>query len=405
MAQPALSDATRPSAVIALGKAAGPMLDGWGPVAGPALVIAPAGSGIDHRGRRDVEYLEAGHPVPTPASVVAAKRAIALARAVPTGGRLVVLLSGGASALGALPARGLTLEDKQAVTTALLSAGADIGSVNCVRKHLSAFKGGHLALACAAPVLTLAISDVAGAAEGDPSVIGSGPTLADPSTFAEAMGIVEALGIGADLPSSVMSHLRRGTRGEIPETPKPGDPRLRGSTFVIVGSRRQAMEAAARSARGRGYQVHVVDRAMTGEARDAAASWWLQAVAVSRQMRRPCCGVSSGETTVRVEGSGTGGRNQEFSLALVPRIAGADEVAVVSAGSDGVDGPTDAAGAFVDSTSATRARAAGLAAPEAFLRANDSFHFFESLGDLVRTGPTGTNVGDLQIAVFGPHAA
>jgi hydroxypyruvate reductase len=385
--------------VIAAGKAAGAMLRGFA-----AADLRAARGLVTTTHLRDelppnVEGFLAGHPVPNPQSAAAGARALQLARTVPAGGRLVVLLSGGASALLAAPAPGLALEDKMAATRALLSAGAAIHDLNAVRKHLSAVKGGRLAAAAArAGCDTFAISDVVGPVEADPSVIGSGPTVADASTFADALDALDRLGVIDTVPASARRVLEEGRAGERPETPKPGDAKLAHSQFSLIGSRHDAMAGARREAERLGYTVAVLDEPIVGEARIAAPDYVARVRGLANRLPRPCCVISSGETTVRVTGTGKGGRNQEFALAMAQALA-ADERSAMGAsiGTDGIDGPTDAAGAIVDTLTLERARRAGLAAPEAFFANNDAYHFFDAIGDLVRTGPTDTNVGDLQV--------
>lgn len=340
----------------------------------------------------------AGHPLPTPGSVAAAQRALAMAHGLQANDRLVVLLSGGASALMALPADGITLADKVAVTRGLLERGADIHQINAVRKHLSAIKGGRLGVAGTARILTLALSDVIG---DDLSVIGSGPTVADATTFDDALRVLHAIDarVGA-WPEAVMRHLNRGLLGEVEETPKPGDPRLARHEARVIGGRAEAMAGAAREAAARGYHAIVIDEPVLGEARDASARLLDRAVELTRTApaHASLCVISSGETTVHVTGDGRGGRNQELVLAAVERLAARDPgVVLASVGTDGVDGPTTAAGAAADATSLERARAAGLLAPGDYLGRNDAYHFFEAIGDLIDTGPTGTNVGDVQV--------
>jgi glycerate 2-kinase len=338
-----------------------------------------------------------GHPVPDEGSERGGRRALALAESVGPGDVLLVLLSGGASALMAVPADGITLDDKRRTTEQLLRAGADIHALNTIRKHLSAIKGGRLAERASGAVRTYAISDVVG---DDVSVIGSGPTVADPSTFEDARRLVDRFG-GADVyPQAVVALLDRGARGEVPETPKPGDPRIERSTVRIIGSRRDAMAGAATYAASLGYEVVRVEDPVVGESRDAAVSHVRAVVARAATVRRPTCVVSSGETTVRVTGRGRGGRNQEFALAAAEPLAslGGDAV-LASVGTDGIDGPTDAAGAIADATTLARARAAGLR-PAALLADNNSYAFFDALGDLIHSGPTGTNVGDLQVILL-----
>jgi glycerate 2-kinase len=379
---------------VAAGKAAPPMASAVARMAGArlrgGLVVSPAAASL----ASGLEVFEGGHPVPTAGSEAAGRRALAVARQVGADERLLVLLSGGASALMAVPAIGLTLEDKRQTTEILLRAGADIGALNTVRKHLSAVKGGWLAAATSAACRTLAVSDVVG---DDPSLIGSGPTVADASTFADAIAALNRFG-GADAyPAPVVSYLAAGVRGERPETPGPGDGRLAHAETLVIGSRRDAMRGAAEEAVRRGYGVLVLDAPIVGEARKAARAHVADIEARAAGARRPLCVVSSGETTVRVTGSGRGGRNQEFALAASDPLRWLAPAVAASLGTDGVDGPTDAAGAIVDSETLDRARRAGLASPSDFLRDNNSYSFFDALDDLIRTGPTGTNVGDLQV--------
>ena len=343
------------------------------------------------------EWHDSGHPIPDSRSVNAARRALAIAAATGADDLLVVLLSGGASALMALPADGIALEDKQETVRRLLRGGATIDELNTVRKHLSGIKGGRLAAAAGAPVVTLVISDVVG---DDLSVIGSGPTMPDPSTFTDALAVLDARGGRAAYPGGVVALLERGRRGDVPETLKPADPRITRSVARIIGGRMTAVEGAAAAARSRGYDVHVIDRPIVGEAREAARAFADEVRAVRARVTSPACVIGAGETTVHVKGGGVGGRNQEFALALVagpegPALPGA----FGSIGTDGIDGPTDAAGAIVDATTAERAAALGLD-PRRFLDDNDSYHFFSALDDLLRTGPTGTNVGDVQVALI-----
>ena len=337
------------------------------------------------------------HPVPDEGSVEAGRRALDLARNA-RGGRLVVLLSGGASSMLAAPASGLRLEDKQDTIRRLLRHDATIHEINCVRKHLSAVKGGRLAEAALVPVLTLAISDVVG---DDLSVIGSGPAVPDPTTYGDALAVLDKYG-RETFPRAVVDHLACGDRGGLAETPKPHEPRVRGWEARVIGSARDALESARDAALRLGYPVLVLDAPVTGEARLAAARH-VQAVAMrTKTQEGACCVLSAGETTVSVRGTGRGGRNQEFALAAAAPLAALSRTAVLaSVGTDGVDGPTDAAGAIVDSWTLGRARARGLD-PMRYLDANDAWTFFETLGDLVRTGVTGTNVGDLQVTLVAP---
>jgi hydroxypyruvate reductase len=397
--------------VIAVGKAAGPMLTEFVQSANvrvqTAIGIGPAQPGMLPS---ETAWFEAGHPVPDQRSVAAARGALQVAHDTADDGLLIVLLSGGASALMALPAEGLTLADKQETVRWLLKGGATIHELNTVRKHLSAIKGGRLAAATRAAVVTLVISDVVG---DDLSVIGSGPTMPDPSTFADALNVLDSRGGRASYPAAVVSHLERGARGDIDETPKPDNPRIQRSVARIIGGRMTAVAGAVEAARSRGYDVHTVAAPIVGEAREAAVMYADQVRQALSRLAPPLCVLGSGETTVHVTGHGIGGRNQEFALAMVSSIAdltrsappGArsapHEIEAVfgSIGTDGIDGPTDAAGAIIDATTLTRAAAGGLD-PAVYLRNNDSYHFFSALGDLVHTGPTGTNVGDVQVALI-----
>ncbi len=340
-----------------------------------------------------------GHPTPTADSERGGREALELAASLQDGESLLVLLSGGASALMAVPADGLTLADKQAATRQLLRAGADIHALNTVRKHLSGIKGGWLAATARGACRTFAISDVVG---DDLSVIGSGPTVPDASTFREAWDILQRFGGEPAYPPSVVERVRTGAArpGTIPETPKPGDARLARAQATIIGGRRQAMDGAVREAEALGYHVLRIDDAVIGEARVAGPSHLRACLAKAAGIGRPACIVSSGETTVRVTGDGRGGRNQEFALACAAPLASLGlSAALASIGTDGIDGPTDAAGAIVDHTTLDRARRLTLQ-PEAFLERNDAYRFFAPLHDLVTTGPTGTNVGDLQIILL-----
>jgi hydroxypyruvate reductase len=385
--------------VIAAGKAAASMLEAFA-AASPRGARTMLGVGpVDSPVASAVEWVDAGHPVPTEGSVRGARRALEIADRTEPGDLLVVLLSGGGSALMALPAAGVTLQDKQDTVRRLLESGADIYELNTVRKHLSAIKGGLLAAAAPGRTHTLAVSDVVG---DDLSVIASGPTVADQSTFAQALAVLERRGGYAAFPTGVVRRLEAGAAGQVPETPATGDPRLSRAVATVIGPQRGALDDASRVARDCGFTVLVLDQPITGEAREAAAAHLQHVAALVRDLPRPVCVLSSGETTVTVRGKGRGGRNQEFACAAVRHLAAlGPRVVLGSLGTDGIDGPTDAAGAAVDSSTLARAEAAGLAPPEAFLLENDSYTYFDTLGDLIRTGPTRTNVGDLQITLVG----
>ena len=342
-----------------------------------------------------VEWYESAHPIPDLRSLAAAERAVEVAAAVGPDGCLVLLLSGGASALMALPVAGISLADKQDCIRTMMLAGADISALNTVRKHLSAVKGGRLAAACRGATLTLAVSDVV---NDDLSVIGSGPGVADQTTWSDAAAALEKFG-GARHSHAVRELIARGVRGDVRETPKPGDAELARTQAIVIASRQHALEAAGGAARSLGYEVVTFAEPVSGEARVAAPQWFEHARSVIAQANRPVCVLSAGETTVHVTGAGRGGRNQEFVLALVDSVAAqAGDLVVASVGTDGIDGPTDAAGALVDASTHARATAIGLT-PELFLRDNNSYDFFGVLGDLIHLGRTDTNVGDVQIAL------
>ena len=390
-----------PVTLIAAGKAVEGMMQGFvatstGPIERGVAVGPVPGMSVPPR----VTFHAGGHPLPDRSSLDAGHEALCCAAEMSPSGCLVVLLSGGASALLAVPLEGVTLGEKIDATRILLAAGVPIHELNCVRKHLSAIKGGRLARAAAGRVLTLAISDVVWPVEDDPAVIGSGPTVVDQSTFAEATGIVSRPGVRDLLPPAVIDVLERGREGCLDETLKTiGEP-VSDTMYRVVGSRRQAMAGATSAARRLGYQVTQLDTPVVGEARVAGADHLRRVAAATRQLAGPVCVVSSGETTVTVLGRGRGGRNQELALAAasgIGRLGGA--VVLASVGTDGVDGPTDAAGALVDSSTTARAQLLALAPAATYLAVNDTYTYFDRLGDLIRSGPTGTNVGDLQVVL------
>ncbi len=350
---------------------------------------------------RRIRLVEAGHPLPDARGQAAAAEIRRLAAAAGPGDLVLCLISGGGSALAPLPVAGLTLAEKQAVTRLLLAAGATINELNAVRKHLSALKGGQLARAAApAPVLALLLSDVIG---DPPDVIASGPTAPDPTTFADALAVLDRFGLRARIPEAARRHLEAGAAGGAPETPKPGDPVFERVTNRVIGSNAVVVEAALAEAGRLGFPPLLLTRQLQGEAREVArvvGAIAAEAQRSGRPVRGPACLLAGGETTVTVRGSGTGGRCQEFALALAPQLAALPGVVVLAAGTDGSDGPTDAAGAIADWTTLDRAAARGLDA-RAALAANDAYHFFAPLGDLVITGPTGTNLLDLYVVLVG----
>ncbi|MBQ00927.1 MAG: hypothetical protein CL477_09620 [Acidobacteria bacterium] len=390
-----------PVTLLAAGKAAAGMLRGFLATSSyPIAMSVAVGPGPGESVPAATQWHTGGHPLPDGASLEAGRVALRCAADMSPSGCLVVLLSGGASALLAVPLEGVTLEEKIDATRTLLASGAPIHELNCVRKHLSAIKGGRLALAARGRVLTLALSDVVGPVEDDPAVIGSGPTVADETTFAEAAAIVGRAGLRDRIPPRVLDLLEHGCQGGLPETLKTSGVAEPGRMYRVIGSRRQAMAGAVSAARDLGYAVTSLESPVVGEARVAGADHPGRVAATMRQRTRPTCVVSSGETTVTVTGRGRGGRNQELALAAVDEMYRLGVAAVLaSVGTDGVDGPTDAAGALVDSSTARRAHALALAPPSAYLSENDAYAYFDRLGDLVRTGPTGTNVGDLQVVL------
>lgn len=343
-----------------------------------------------------VEWIESSHPFPDARSEAAAERALAIAEGVHSGDVLILLISGGASSLMAAPIDGLTLAEKIATSRLMMNAGADIHALNTVRRHLSKVKGGRLAAACVGTTITLAISDVVG---DDLHAIGSGPGVADTTTWVDTAAALKRFG-GEAHASVVRAIVDRGVSGDLPETPKPGDRSIARAQAIVIGSRAGAMAGAREAALQRGYHPIVMPEAVTGEARDVAPMWLERVTHLLATAPRPACVISSGETTVRVTGRGTGGRNLEFALALAERIAHVASCAVTSIGTDGIDGSSGVAGGIVDSTTMSRAAASGLEAPASFLAANDSFAFFAPLGDIVRLGRTDTNVGDLQVLLI-----
>jgi len=348
------------------------------------LVTVP--DGVTSRVRR-IRLQNARHPLPDQRGVDGAHQIAEMARQAGERDLVICVISGGASALLPAPAPGLTLEQKQSITKALLNGGATIHELNAVRKHLSMIKGGQLAaLAYPARVIALILSDVIG---DDLDVIGSGPTVGDRATVADARAVLKKYGI--EEPHEVLR-----------ETPKPGDTRLSRVQNVIIGSNRLAIDAAAAKAKELGYKPLILSTFIDGETRDVAAMHAAIAkeiIANNRPVRRPVCILSGGETTCTVRGSGLGGRNQEFVLAAAIALQGAPDTIIFSGGTDGLDGPTDAAGATADGNTVVRAAALGMDA-RSYLANNDSYHFFEPLNGLVKTGPTGTNVMDVRVLLL-----
>ena len=348
-----------------------------------------------------IKVNEAGHPVPDEAGVPGTLEILRLLEQCNERSLVFFLVSGGGSALLPCPADGLTLKDKQRTTQALLECGATIHEINAVRKHISRVKGGRLAKAAhPATVVSLILSDVVGDSLDS---IASGPTVPDPSTFADCLRVIENYRIEEKIPPAVRSHLERGAKGELEETPKPTDPIFQSVQNLIVGSNRLALEAAKEKAKELGYHGLILSSLIQGETREAAgfhAAIGKEILETGNPVTRPACVISGGETTVTIQGGGLGGRNQEFALAAAVGIANAEGIVVLSGGTDGTDGPTDAAGAWADGTTCARARAMGMN-PMSYLADNDSYRFFQRLGDLLITGPTFTNVMDLRLVLVG----
>jgi glycerate 2-kinase len=370
--------------VIGAGKASAQMARGVERLIGARITAGEINVKDGHGARlRRIKINECGHPVPDQRGVAGARRIAQIASQAGPDDLVICLISGGASALLPLPAPSITLVQKQKITRSLLACGASIHEINCVRKHISAIKGGQLArLAYPATLLTLILSDVVG---DDLDVIGSGPTVPDPSTVAGARAILNKYGIPNKL------HME--------ETPKPGDKVFQKTRNVIVGSNALAVDAAAIEAGRLGFNTLVLSTSLVGEAREVArvhAAIAREIQVAGRPVKVPACVISGGETTVTIRGKGLGGRNQEFALAAAIDIAGLGDTVILSAGTDGTDGPTDAAGAIADGATLARAQALHLDAPE-YLANNDSYRFLDATGDLIQTGPTGTNVADIQL--------
>ncbi|MGH6793409.1 MAG: glycerate kinase type-2 family protein [Methyloceanibacter sp.] len=380
--------------IIGAGKASGAMAkaleDAWdGPLEG--LVVTRYGYRVP---TTRLEVVEAAHPVPDEAGREAARRILKLVQGLTEDDLVLCLISGGGSALLALPAEGVSLEDKQAVNKALLKSGATISEMNVVRKHLSAIKGGRLAAAASpARVVALMISDVPG---DDPSIIASGPTVPDPSTNKDALGIIAKYGI--DVPASVLDLLQKAG-----ETPKPGDKRFANVRNIMVATPQASLEAAAQVARKAGVKPVILGDSIEGESRDVAlvhAGIARQCALRAQPEAPPCVLISGGETTITLKGKGKGGRNTEFLLALAIALNGMPGIYALAGDTDGIDGSEDNAGALIYPDTLARADKAGLNA-KAMLADNDPYSFFAGLGDLLETGPTLTNVNDFRAILIG----
>lgn len=387
--------------VIGAGKAGTPMAHAMSSLLGDRLtagmVVVKDGYEqlADNQALASIEILPSGHPFPDERGLHATRRICELLEHTHQNDLVICLISGGGSALLTNPAPGISLEDLRSLTHILLSSGANINEINILRKHLDQVKGGKLARQVhPARLLTLILSDVV----GNPlESIASGPTVADPSTYEDALAVLRKYSLEEKIPSNIYDTLQRGTRGEIPETPKPGDPLFDRVNNLVIGSNIHAAQAALAQAESEGYNTLLLTTYLQGEARQAGqflAAIAQQIAASGQPIPRPACVVAGGETTVTVRGDGIGGRNQEVALGAVETLAGIPAATLVCLATDGGDGPNDAAGAVVSGETLSRARQLGLN-PDEFLKRNDAYHFFAPLGDLLRTGPTQTNVNDL----------
>jgi len=386
--------------VVGAGKASAPMAAAVEEILGDRIAGGTVNVKYGHTAAlKRIRLVEAGHPLPDENGSSGARDILKTVAAAGEGDLIICLVSGGGSALLPLSADALALGDKQATTNVLLACGASIHEINAIRKHLSAIKGGQLAAAAyPARVVSLLLSDVVG---DDLDVIASGPTVPDSSTFADCIKIIEKYEIALKLPATVMERIRAGAAGRIPETPKSGDPTFEKTQNLIIASNLEAVAAAKTEAEALGYSTVILSSMIEGETREVArvhGAICREIVKTDNPLTKPACILSGGETTVTIRGSGLGGRTQEFVLAAAIDIAGCENIVILSAGTDGGDGPTDAAGALADSFTVKRARELELN-PVAFLSDNDAYHFFEALKDLLKTGPTNTNVMDLRIAL------
>jgi len=388
--------------LVGFGKAASPMarpfMDSLGEVIAGGILITKYGHGGETAKEDRVKTWEAGHPLPDENGMKGTEEIIRLLESAEEESLVVCLISGGGSALLVSPWEGIILREKQKATDLLLRAGADISELNTVRKHISRVKGGRLAeMAHPARTVSLILSDVIG---DRLDVIASGPTSPDNTTYQDAMKVIERYGLKGKMPRNIIETLEKGRRGLIPETPGEGSAVLQRVENIIVGSNRKAIDAAKAHAVALGFQTSVVSTEIQGEARFIGK--WLAKKAVEMKASPSgsrTCLISGGETTVTVKGKGKGGRNMELALAFGLEINGMEGITFLSAGTDGTDGPTDAAGAFVDGNTITKAKFLGINGEE-YLNNNDSYNFFKKVGGLFITGPTGTNVMDIQITLL-----
>ena len=387
--------------LVGAGKATAPMAAAMEKLVGDHLTDGVITVKYGHTAPLEqVRTIEAGHPVPDQNGETGSERILSLAEKAAENDLLLCMISGGGSALLPRAVPGVTLSDKQETTRILLACGATIHEINTLRKHLSMIKGGNLAVTGApATVVSLLLSDVVG---DDLDVIGSGPTVPDGSTFKDCAAIVEKYGIADQLPTPVTDHLSKGLAGEAKETPKANHPAFQKTTNIVIGSNMEALLAARQEALQRNYRTLILSSTIEGETADVAhlhGAVAREVLQTGHPIKPPACILSGGETTVTLKGQGKGGRNQEFALCAAGAIAGKAPVVMLSGGTDGNDGPTDAAGAIIDNTTLTRAVAEHLQIEE-YQANNDAYHFFKPLNDLLITGPTNTNVMDVRIILI-----
>jgi len=387
--------------VIGSGKASAPMAAAIEEIIGNRISGGIVNVKYGHtEDLKRIKLIEAGHPVPDENGQTGASEIYHLVSSAGETDLVICLISGGGSALLPLAATDLTLKDKQDTTNVLLACGATIHEINAIRKHLSRVKGGQLAKAAyPASIVTMMLSDVVG---DDLDVIGSGPTVPDSSTYSDCMDIFAKYDIIEQLPGSVLNHIQKGVSQQMPETPKPGDKVFEKAYNLVIGSNIEAVIAACKKAQEVGYHTLILSSMIEGETKDVArvhTAIAREILKTGHPLNMPACVLSGGETTVTIRGKGLGGRNQEFVLAAAIDIKDQHHIVVLSAGTDGNDGPTDAAGAMSDSTTVRRAESLDMN-PSAYLSRNDSYHFFQKTGDLLITGPTNTNVMDLRIMLI-----
>lgn len=386
--------------VVGAGKAASSMARSMEEILGERINKGMVNVKYGHREKLDIIGInEAGHPIPDEAGLKGTRDILKLVQGLTSRDLVICLISGGGSALMPLPCEGITLGEKQDTTKLLLECGVTINEINTLRKHISQIKGGRLARAVyPATLISLILSDVIG---DRLDIIGSGPTVPDESTFDDCLKIIERYGLREKMPASVLIHLRDGSEGKLEETPKPGDAAFNKTQSFIIGNNLLAINEARNKSEEMGYNPLILSTSIEGETREVAkvhAAIAKEVLSSGNPVKRPACIISGGETTVTIQGKGLGGRNQEFVLAAAMEIDGLEEVTVLSGGTDGTDGPTDAAGAIADGDTIRRAKKLKMDS-YSYLKNNDSYHFFQKLDDLLLTGPTNTNVMDLRLMI------